>query len=59
MADKILEVTASRINAAVKKVEKLPEQGVTGADGKSAYQIWLEQWNHIQLIIYGENIQIN
>ena len=45
MADKILEVTASRINEAVKKVEKLPEQGVTGADGKSAYQIWLEQGN--------------
>ena len=45
MADKILEVTASRINAAVKKVEKLPEQGVPGADGKSAYQIWLEQGN--------------
>lgn len=45
MADKILEVTASRINAAVKKVENLPEQGVTGADGKSAYQIWLEQGN--------------
>lgn len=38
MANKMLEVTASRINAAVKKVENIPDEGVQGPKGDTGEQ---------------------